>query len=1532
MLKNKLLVLFCVLVVLTSVVGCCSKDEDGDYTLGDSSEIANNTKTMTSEVVDGKLVVTGGGTEGGVQIATEENTFTEGAVITILENDFAGKGSNYLTNARKSYSILGVMESSNPLVPSYPIDTVDEPVSVKIPNTISGDVEAYYLGIRENGSDEWKFERLNEEISSNARMNVNMVRAAKSNDFTFKTNKLNIEVALFANVRGSDKILPATVINAINTVVEAANAGKSEKGKMPIKENAYTDDMKITVEIGGKNVDYLKLSDYIAELTYVNNDSRVNKKIAGNSASYQNPKYTPGLGSGQKWTHSIVINDLEGSADKVQFTVNTNGMKTEEFPQKFSVGVKNKNTASDVLPFGYNNSIKVENTDESGKQEKPEKPEEPQVPAVPTDVLVSAERIKNGDSVILTWKKGTKSSEGEDQGEAEDITFTIALAKDGGEKQVVAEDLTETEWESEPLEIGAYSATVMAVNKGGSIAEAEAVTFEVVDSAFSTPVIEELKPYYALGEAVEIKWSEVKDALGNKLNYNVVVYNSQDDVVAEANDSELTAIKLESLPLDTYKVLVAATDGKNTSELATREFKVIDITLPAPVFANMANSYKTGENIDFTWSEVKDPVNKPVSYRVVITGDTLGNPVEASAEETSWSINTLNIGNYTAKVIASNGDATSESETVNFSVMAGAPTAPVINEFANVYKLGDTVLLTWLPSIDPFNKPITYDLYLYTGDSATTPVLAGANTTAWVSSSLATGTYNIRLVASNGTESTETAIKDAFTVMTSSRASISDVDGCVYAQGIYNTKPEFIVEISEKNFDEHELSKVITVEGIPASNVSKTWVDGKLKLGFNDELALGQTYKISMGAIKDKYDNDITPFAEKTINVIPFPGTGSEADPFVPGAADAVYVTAGGQLALISGLKTEVGVFKDMVFSNAAINANGSVKWSNLDVTNTNDSPVVEIPDTELWPANSTVSSVNMTFNGTIEGKTYKFVTIENNYVTESGLVISLGDGSDTNPYLVYTPAQLIEDVRNYTHNEKFIKQLRNIDLANYSSSNYDAVNGLSAPICNYSNSLTGVYDGNNKVIDNLIITSTSSCMGLFGTVSSTGTDSPWGEIRNLGLTNVNVSAGGTSGALVGECCRGKINNCYVTGTVLANGCVGGLIGRVYGYGQVTGCHFHGVASNTGYITTAGGIMGMFYGYDEGQCFMDGCYVTDSTIGGGGRTGGLVGDVQNVKYVQNCYVERCNVSGREYNNGGLIGYIQFCSLVNNCYVKDSNIFGPSYTGGVIGDVCSTHTGDKITNCYGTGLTVSASGQYVGGFFGYGPMDIDNCYVEVESVSGSEYVGGFMGYRQGGGVKNSYAVVSGNVTGNRYVGGFCGYFSGSDFSNCHCETGDISAASGGYCGGLVGAVWCNGIKNCYAKVGNVTGPVYTGGLVGYCSSSLTNSYVDGGLVSGVGYSIGGLVGENNNKTTNCYTTCTVEYNGTNPTPKTGMIFGNMCNSESGSCFTTQTPSGSIPLVGYGSDVTNCHSLPDGYDSVLNWSSKAWDLSKPLPTLN
>lgn len=1429
MYKNKLAFLFCLVTIMTVAIGCGGGSSDM-VSIG-NSVTSNIIKETPKKVEEGKPLEI---STSGIKINAEANTFKKGVEISIVENKFSGTRSSYLSNAPKTYGVYGKMvESNGILTKSTPIDYVDEAVSIEFDNSFnSNEVESLFLAKRDNEEADWEFIRLN-EILSNSRIDVNMTRAATSGKLIVKTNRLNLEFCLFAKLRGSNKLVPAVEVDAVNTMIEAANDDNAKKGKLPVKDDVYTDDMKVTLEVGGKNVNSLNLSDYIVEVSYVNNDNTINKKIAGSGSIYSEPKYNPGLGSGNKWAHSIIINDLKGSADKVSFTMNTKGMKIDEFPQNFNVNIKNNNNVKDTLPFGYSENVKVENQEY-----------EPKAPMAPIEIVASAKRIKAGDFITVTWKQ-PESEEGK---EPEVLTYSVSLAKGGAEDTVVAEGLIDTEWKSEPLEIGSYSIKVASVNKDGLKTEGEPLNIDVVDP---------------------------------------------------------------SLPVITLNPM-------------------------------LKNVYKTGETFEVSWADVIDPLDKPVSYKVVLKANGSEEPTEIEVTGTSWSSDTLAADEYTLKVVASNGETSIESEPVSFSVKAGIPTAPVLNAMAqNAYKLGEQVSLIWEPSTDPFNKPITYDLYLYTGEIAETPVATGLTDTTWTSASLATGTYNIKLVATNGTESNETVVPNAFTVWTTSRATICDAEGSAYATGVYCVRPEFFVEISEKNFDENEIANAVAVDGVTATNVKKEWVsDTKLKISFNSDLTLGQPCIISFGSVKDKYDATITPFETKNFNIIPFPGSGTDADPFVPGYAEAIYLTADSKLALISGLNTEVGVFKDMMFGNGIIKADGAVKWSNLEIANVNDNPVVEIPETDMWEANKTNMNVTLNFDGTIEGKTYKFATNSKNYTTESGLAITIGDGSEPKPYFVYTPNQLIDDVRNYTNGQKFFKQVRDIDLAGFTSTNYDAAgNGLLNTICNYSNNLNGVYDGNNKIINNLKIVSTATCMGLFGTVGTTGSDTTWGEIKNLGLTNVDVSAGGTSGALVGECARGIITNCYAIGVVKSNGPVGGLIGRVYGYGKIRDCYFQGDVYTPGTYSQSGGITGTLYGSDANECIMENCYVTESTIHGGCYTGGLVGQVNTVSLVKNCYVENTHVTGLEYNNGGLIGNIQGAKSITGCYVKNCEIEGPSYTGGVIGDIGYTSSGDKITDCYGIGLKVKATGQYAGGFMGYDQtsMLIDKCYAEVESVEGSQNVGGFIGNKSSGNVTNCHVIVSGNVTGGQYVGGFVGQFSGSLIENCYSEAGDIVPPSGtgaSYCGGFGGGVW--GIVNkCHSKAGNIVGAQYVGGLIGYCSATLSNSYAESGAVTSVALSIGGLVGENNYTTVNCYTNCTVDYTGSVPEPKIGLIFGNMCNSDCGSCFTTQTTSStwpSIDLVGYGSPVTNCHSLPDGYDSTkLDWDDTIWDLSKALPTL-
>ena len=1445
--KNKLSFLFCLFVVIVVAIGCG----------GGSSDLVTGSQTVEKkpasyEIKNGKLIPTNGGIQG-VEIDINNNTFKEGAVITIEENPFEGTRSSYLTNAPKTYRVSGVMQSTNPLAPSYSIDTVEEAVSITIPNSIKGDVEAYYFGVRASTNADWKFIRINEDTQSdNARLNVNMVRAALSkSSFTIKTNKLNIEFSLFANVRGSDKKMPSTVIDAINTVVAPSS---SEKGKIPVKGDVYTDNMKVTVELGGQNINSLNLKDFIIELTFVNQDENIDKKLAGNGADYEKPTPAPWLAGDQNWSHSIIINDLKGSADKIQFEVNTKGMKTDEFPQNFSISIKSKNTANDVLPFDYENSVKVES-----KQ---------QAPDAPTEITASSQRIKTGDSVVITWKPGESSEEGKT---LENVTYTVSVAKNGGKEVIAANDLTKTEWTSDPLEKGAYTIKVAAVDKDGVKSEGEPITVDVIDS---------------------------------------------------------------SLPLLTLKPLVK-------------------------------DVYKDGEPFEISWDEIKDPFDKPISYKVVLKSSIPENSKEIDVEGTSWTSSELPVDSYSIKVVASNGEESTESAPVSFQIKTGIPTAPLLNTIEpNIFRLGDMVLLKWSQSEDPFDKPITYDLYLYTGETAETPTASNLNATAWMSNTLATGTYSIKIVATNGTESNETIIPNAFTVMTSSRASIIAADGSVYSSQIYSTRPEFWVEISENNFDPAEVSNAVTVANVPESDVKKEWVDGKLKVSFNNDLTFGQYCEISMGAIKDKYDTEIAPFETKQFNVIPFPGKGTEAEPFVPGTTEANYLTNNGKLALISGLNTEVGCFKDMAFSNATINAEGSVVWSNLEVTNVSDNPVVEIPETELWQANKANMAVTMTFDGTVEGKTYKFVTNSKTYSTETGDKISVGDGSEAKPYLIYTPGQF-DDLRNYCSGGSNFKQFRDINLDDYIASAYSSTDRFPR-IGDSSNLFKGVYDGCNHVVKKLRMEQNNGDLALFYGLGTADT-----VVKNLGLEDVYICAKGPwVAAFAAQSADGSLINCYATGEIRSersttstqtSGTSGGLVGRMYN-GSIIGCHFSGsiFGSTEYYCYDVGGIVGRVENSNREVLIKD-CYVEDSIITAGSETGGLIGDISSGLCIENCHVKNTTINCQQFV-GGLVGNFANAS-VKNCSVENCTIEATSYIGGLIANMGNCDSSkDSIKNSHFTG-SLKGSGMMIGGLIGYNQgMNLEDCYVDATNIEGfgddiggfagynycnkcnncwvkvatlknnGSYTGGFIGNVCGGNYTDCYAIIESLEVNAQYAGLFAGYNSGM-INNCHAEGSVFSHAN---VGGFVGYNG-NTIEKCYSKA-SVTGTsANVGGFVGYNGYAINNCYCEGSVKNTeiVTSNMGGFVGTHYGSyaiITNCYSTCLV--NEVGEVTNMGLLGGYMSsNSRFENSFTNVAPSAEISLFGLtnGGSTANSQSLPGGYDSSLGWDPEVWDLTKPLPTL-
>ena len=221
------------------------------------------------------------------------------------------------------------------------------------------------------------------------------------------------------------------------------------------------------------------------------------------------------------------------------------------------------------------------------------------------------------------------------------------------------------------------------------------------------------------------------------------------------------------------------------------------------------------------------------------------------------------------------------------------------------------------------------------------------------------------------------------------------------------------------------------------------------------------------------------------------------------------------------------------------------------------------------------------------------------------------------------------------------------------------------------------------------------------------------------------------------------------------------------------------------------------------------------------------------------------------------------------------------------DVSWTPIGSNSTNSFrgifdGQGYTISrllVSGVQYAGLFGYvTDGQIKEVNVVVSEIIGTIYSGGLVGYMSGS-ITNSYATGDVYATDSypsssfySYSGGLVGYMSGS-ITNSYA-TGNVYATSyySSYSGGLVGYMNSNGIITSSYATGNVyatnststsSSVSFFGGLVGFMSGSITNSYAMGSvsptpavrdgpydLYSG-SFVYGGLVGSSNGSITNSY---------------------------------------------------------------------------------
>jgi len=392
------------------------------------------------------------------------------------------------------------------------------------------------------------------------------------------------------------------------------------------------------------------------------------------------------------------------------------------------------------------------------------------------------------------------------------------------------------------------------------------------------------------------------------------------------------------------------------------------------------------------------------------------------------------------------------------------------------------------------------------------------------------------------------------------------------------------------------------------------------------------------------------------------------------------------------------------------------------------------------------------------------------------------------------------------------------LDKSYVLANNVDAIGTLGwnagagfKPIGTDPGNFTGNFDGQGHTISNLTINRpTEDNVGLFGSTGSTGT------VANVGLVGGSVSGHNSVGALVGFNNHGSISNSYTTGAVMGAGETGGLAGR--NLGGISDSHATGAVTGGG---NTGGLVGV---QDDGS--ISNSYATGEVRGSNISTGGLVGRQRNGS-ISNSYATG-GVAGTYYI-GGLVG-------LNEGSIDNSHATGAvdgEEIGGLVGYNSGTGT---ISRSHASG-EVTSSSTNAGGLVGDNDGNINNSHA-TGVVTGAGSVGGLVGYNNLGSIANSYA--SGTVTGYQYVGGLVGGNSGGGIVSSY-GTGTVTGLPGGYAiGGLVGFN-SSSVADSYAT-GAVTGGSEVGGLVGSnYGGSIANSYATGAVMGSS--TTGGLVGSN-----------------------------------------------------------------------------------------
>lgn len=224
------------------------------------------------------------------------------------------------------------------------------------------------------------------------------------------------------------------------------------------------------------------------------------------------------------------------------------------------------------------------------------------------------------------------------------------------------------------------------------------------------------------------------------------------------------------------------------------------------------------------------------------------------------------------------------------------------------------------------------------------------------------------------------------------------------------------------------------------------------------------------------------------------------------------------------------------------------------------------------------------------------------------------GNGTETDPYIIATAAQL-DEVRNFPI--ACFELSKDIDLSSYLNSNSSGW----TPIKDF----IGKFDGKKHTIKGLWISLSSiDNVGLFANIQGPS-DNKMASVSNLfvNISKKGITGRSNVGGICGSLSYGNIENCMVTGDIIGDEYVGGIVGGYNSnYSSISQCASSGnIIANSGSV---GGILGSSSSY---YCIVENCYSIANVKGEGSyssRVRGIGGSEAN------CYFAG-TISGADIN-------------------------------------------------------------------------------------------------------------------------------------------------------------------------------------------------------------------------------------------------------------------------------------------------------------